>query len=45
MVMVTHSRSLAARLPRTIEIRDGRIFSDQRITSQFKPLNAIPQLS
>ena len=30
MVMVTHSRSLAARLPRTIEIRDGRIFSDTR---------------
>jgi len=29
MVMVTHSRSLAARLPRTIEIRDGRIFSDK----------------
>ncbi len=30
MVMVTHSRSLAARLPRTIEIRDGRIFSDTK---------------
>ncbi|MBK8984613.1 MAG: ABC transporter ATP-binding protein [Chloroflexi bacterium] len=29
MVMVTHSRSLAARLPRTIEIRDGLIFSDK----------------
>jgi putative ABC transport system ATP-binding protein len=29
MVMVTHSRSLAARLPRTIEIRDGQVFSDK----------------
>ncbi len=29
MVMVTHSRSLAARLPRTIEIRDGLIYSDK----------------
>lgn len=45
MVMVTHSRSLAARLPRTIEIRDGRIFSDQRTTAQPQPLNPIPQLS
>ena len=29
LVMVTHSRSMAARTPRVIEIRDGRIFSDQ----------------
>ena len=28
VAMVTHSRSLAARTPRVIEIRDGRIFSD-----------------
>ncbi|MCP4426737.1 MAG: ABC transporter ATP-binding protein [Chloroflexi bacterium] len=28
LVMVTHSRSMAARTPRVIEIRDGRIFSD-----------------
>lgn len=28
MVMVTHSRSLAGRVPRTIEIRDGLIASD-----------------
>ncbi len=28
LIMVTHSRSLAARAPRTIEIRDGRIFRD-----------------
>ena len=33
MVMVTHSRSLAARLPRTIEIRDGLIFSDQVVAT------------
>ena len=33
MVMVTHSRSLAARLPRTIEIRDGLIFSDQVVAA------------
>ncbi len=45
MVMVTHSRSLAARLPRTIEIRDGRIFSDQRTAAQPHLLNPIPQLS
>lgn len=30
MVMVTHSRSLAGRVQRTIEIRDGRISSDER---------------
>jgi putative ABC transport system ATP-binding protein len=30
MLMVTHSRSLAARLPRTIEIRDGLIFKDEK---------------
>ncbi|MFO7683887.1 MAG: ABC transporter ATP-binding protein [Chloroflexota bacterium] len=30
MLMVTHSRSLAARLPRTIEIRDGLIFKDTK---------------
>ncbi len=29
MLMVTHSRSLAARTQRVIEIRDGRIYSDQ----------------
>ncbi len=29
VLMVTHSRSLAARTRRVIEIRDGRIFSDQ----------------
>jgi putative ABC transport system ATP-binding protein len=28
MLMVTHSRSLAARLPRTLEIRDGLIYKD-----------------
>ncbi|MEJ2748403.1 MAG: ABC transporter ATP-binding protein [Anaerolineae bacterium] len=28
VAMVTHSRSLAARTPRVIEIRNGRIFSD-----------------
>jgi putative ABC transport system ATP-binding protein len=33
MVMVTHSRSLAARLPRTIEIRDGLIYSDQVVAA------------
>jgi putative ABC transport system ATP-binding protein len=30
LAMVTHSRSLAARTPRVIEIRDGRIYSDSR---------------
>lgn len=30
MVMVTHSRSLAGRVQRTIEIRDGRISSDEK---------------
>ncbi len=30
MLMVTHSRSLAARLPRTIEIRDGLIYQDTK---------------
>ncbi len=30
MLMVTHSRSLAARLPRTLEIRDGLIYKDER---------------
>ncbi|MCA9952639.1 MAG: ABC transporter ATP-binding protein [Anaerolineales bacterium] len=29
MLMVTHSRSLAARTQRVIEIRDGRIYSDK----------------
>ena len=29
LLMVTHSRSLAARTPRVIEIRDGKIFSDK----------------
>lgn len=30
MIMVTHSRSLAARLPRTLEIRDGLIYKDTK---------------
>ncbi|HSH05451.1 MAG TPA: ABC transporter ATP-binding protein [Anaerolineae bacterium] len=30
MLMVTHSRSLAARAPRTIEIADGKISRDER---------------
>jgi putative ABC transport system ATP-binding protein len=30
LAMVTHSRSLAARTPRVIEIRDGRIFNDSK---------------
>ncbi|MBE2222183.1 MAG: ABC transporter ATP-binding protein [Anaerolineae bacterium] len=30
MLMVTHSRSLAARLPRTLEIRDGLIYKDTK---------------
>jgi ABC-type lipoprotein export system ATPase subunit len=38
MAMVTHSRSLAARTPRVIEIRDGRIYSD---SVNRKPLSVI----
>jgi putative ABC transport system ATP-binding protein len=30
MLLVTHSRTLAARMPRIVEIRDGQIASDQR---------------
>jgi putative ABC transport system ATP-binding protein len=30
MLLVTHSRSLAARMQRIVEIQDGRIFSDKK---------------
>ena len=30
MLLVTHSRSLAAQMPRIVEIRDGQIFSDKK---------------
>lgn len=47
MVMVTHSRSLAARAGRVVEIRDGRIASDQltRQHSGTGPVSPLPQLT
>jgi putative ABC transport system ATP-binding protein len=43
MMMVTHSRSLAARTRRVIEIRDGRIFGDQNQPRENQSIGLLRQ--
>lgn len=41
MLMVTHDKDLADRIPRKIEIVNGRIANDQRAQSEIEVVNAI----
>lgn len=41
MLMVTHDKELADRIPRKIEIVNGRIANDQRAQSEIEVVNAI----
>jgi putative ABC transport system ATP-binding protein len=44
MLMVTHDQDLAGRIPRKIEIVNGRIANDQHAQSKIEGLNAMEQI-